>query len=96
MNVECSEGFDGGLKQEFIMEVFDMATKKLVSNVSSRVPTFIVGGLESGVGFEIGLYASNKKGRSTVSRLQAHTLKSAEKHTGEINYLKQEIFRHDT
>ncbi|XP_050508870.1 uncharacterized protein LOC114343069 [Diabrotica virgifera virgifera] len=81
LNVECIKGFDGGLEQEFIMEVFDTTTRKLVSNVSSKTPLFIVGGLESGAGFDIGLYASNKKGRSSVSRLQAFTLKSAEKHT---------------
>ncbi|GLV36591.1 sidestep VIII [Carabus blaptoides fortunei] len=81
LNVECIDGFDGGLPQEFVMEVYDTQTKKLVSNVTSRIPMFTVGGLESGLGFDIGLYAANKKGRSDVSRLQAFTLKSAEKHT---------------
>ncbi|XP_022914060.2 nephrin-like isoform X1 [Onthophagus taurus] len=81
LHVECSEGFDGGLHQEFIMEVYDASTKKLVSNVTSRIPIFTVGGLESGLSFEIGLYATNKKGHSDVVRLQAFTLKSAEKHT---------------
>ncbi|XP_057652293.1 protein turtle homolog A-like isoform X2 [Diorhabda carinulata] len=89
LNVECSEGFDGGLKQEFIMEVFDTATRKLVSNVSSRTPLFAVSGLESGAGFDIGLYAANKKGRSQVSRLQAFTLKAAEKHTASTPVLFQ-------
>ncbi|XP_022914066.1 nephrin-like isoform X5 [Onthophagus taurus] len=84
LHVECSEGFDGGLHQEFIMEVYDASTKKLVSNVTSRIPIFTVGGLESGLSFEIGLYATNKKGHSDVVRLQAFTLKSAEKHTGAL------------
>lgn len=86
LNVECIDGFDGGLPQEFVMEVYDTQTKKLVSNVTSRIPVFTVGGLESGLGFDIGLYAANKKGRSDVSRLQAFTLKSAEKHTGKVTY----------
>lgn len=64
------------------MEVYDTQTRKLVSNVTSRNPIFTVGGLESGLGFDIGLYAANKKGRSDVAHLQAFTLKSAEKHTG--------------
>lgn len=81
--MECVEGFDGGLQQEFIMEVYDTQTRKLVSNVTSRIPIFTVGGLESGLGFDIGLYAANKKGRSDVAHLQAFTLKGAEKHTGE-------------
>uniref|UniRef100_A0A6P7GWC0 Hemicentin-1-like isoform X2 n=1 Tax=Diabrotica virgifera virgifera TaxID=50390 RepID=A0A6P7GWC0_DIAVI len=89
LNVECIKGFDGGLEQEFIMEVFDTTTRKLVSNVSSKTPLFIVGGLESGAGFDIGLYASNKKGRSSVSRLQAFTLKSAEKHTASTPVILQ-------
>ncbi|XP_044264136.1 hemicentin-1-like isoform X2 [Tribolium madens] len=85
LHVECTEGFDGGLQQEFIMEVYDTQTRKLVSNVTSKNPIFTVGGLESGLGFDIGLYASNKKGRSDVSHLHAFTLKSAEKHTVKIS-----------
>lgn len=82
LHVECLEGFDGGLRQFFTMEVYDTTTRKLVSNVTSRFPVFLVGGLESGVGFEIKLYAVNRKGRSDSVHLQASTLKSAEKHTG--------------
>ncbi|KAI4469235.1 sidestep protein [Holotrichia oblita] len=81
LQVECSAGFNGGLQQEFIMEVYDAQSRKLVSNVTSRTPLFTVGGLESGLGFDIGLYAANKKGKSEIVRLQAFTLKSAEKHT---------------
>ncbi|XP_045478028.1 synaptogenesis protein syg-2-like isoform X2 [Harmonia axyridis] len=87
--VECIAGFDGGLHQEFIMEVYDTQTRKLVSNVTSRTPIFAVGGLESGLGFNIGLYAANKKGRSGVVHLQAFTLKSAEKHTASTPVLLQ-------
>ncbi|KAJ8975936.1 hypothetical protein NQ317_014896 [Molorchus minor] len=64
LHVECSEGFDGGVQQVFVMEVYDTQSKKLVSNVTSKIPVFNVGGLESGAGFDIGLYAANKKGRS--------------------------------
>ncbi|XP_050301168.1 nephrin isoform X2 [Anthonomus grandis grandis] len=78
--IECSEGFDGGLPQVFVMEVYESANRKLVSNVTSRVPLFIVTGLESGAAFDIALYAMNKKGRSTITHLPAFTLK-AEKHT---------------
>ncbi|KAB0805653.1 hypothetical protein PPYR_02623 [Photinus pyralis] len=81
LHVECIEGFDGGLHQEFIMELYDTLTRKLVNNVTSKIPTFTVSGLESGLEFQIGLYAINKKGKSSTSYLQTHTLKSAEKHT---------------
>jgi len=77
------DGFDGGLPQEFVMEVYDAATLNLVTNVTSRVPTFTVNGLESGLGFDISLYAANAKGRSDSVALHAFTSKAAEKHTGE-------------
>ncbi|XP_065167530.1 hemicentin-2-like isoform X4 [Atheta coriaria] len=82
LHVECIEGFDGGLQQEFVMEVYDTQSGKLVSNVTSRTPYFSVAGLESGSGFDIQVYAGNVKGRSRVTRLHAFTAKSAEKHTG--------------
>lgn len=80
--IECIEGFDGGLLQEFVMEIYDPQNHKLVSSISSKSPIFIVGGLESGLTFDVELYASNKKGKSSVVRLQTYTLKSAEKHAG--------------
>ncbi|KAH1007615.1 hypothetical protein HUJ04_004827 [Dendroctonus ponderosae] len=79
--IECSEGFDGGLPQMFVMEVYESRDGKLVSNMTCRIPVFIVTGLESGAGFDIALYAANKKGNSSVVHLSAFTLKGAEKHT---------------
>ncbi|XP_044728712.1 uncharacterized protein LOC123292210 isoform X2 [Chrysoperla carnea] len=82
LQVECLEGFNGGLTQEFVMEVYDITqNRKLVTNVTSRTPYFAVGGLESGLSFDIVLFATNKKGRSDFTVLQAFTLQSAEKHT---------------
>ncbi|XP_063232164.1 nephrin-like [Bacillus rossius redtenbacheri] len=81
LHVECADGFDGGLPQEFVMEVYDAATRGLVSNVTSRAPLFVVSGLESGLGFDVTLFASNAKGRSGAVRLHAYTLKAAEKRT---------------
>ncbi|ENN74700.1 hypothetical protein YQE_08817, partial [Dendroctonus ponderosae] len=83
--IECSEGFDGGLPQMFVMEVYESRDGKLVSNMTCRIPVFIVTGLESGAGFDIALYAANKKGNSSVVHLSAFTLKGAEKHTAK-NY----------
>lgn len=84
--IECVEGFDGGLKQSFVVEVYESQHRKLVSNVTTKIPTFVVNGLESGVGFDIALYAANSKGRSPLTRLSAFTLKGAEKHTGNSLY----------
>lgn len=85
--MECTDGFDGGLPQEFVMEVYDAVTQNLVTNVTSRVPMFTVHGLESGLGFDISLYAANAKGRSDPVALHAYTSKAAEKHTGECSRL---------
>ncbi|KAK6635754.1 hypothetical protein RUM44_001008 [Polyplax serrata] len=79
--VECSEGFDGGLPQEFVMEVFDSVTQNLVVNVTSKIPVFNVHNLESNTGFDITLYAINAKGHSEVTYLKVLTLKDAEKRT---------------
>jgi len=87
LHVECTDGFDGGLPQEFVMEVYDAATQNLVTNVTSRVPMFTVNGLESGLGFDISLYAANAKGHSNPVALHAFTSKAAEKHTGECGKL---------
>ncbi|KAF4530083.1 hypothetical protein B566_EDAN001339 [Ephemera danica] len=81
LHVECTEGFDGGLPQGFTMEVYDGQSLALVSNVSSKTPSFTVSGLEPGLSFIIELSASNTKGRSAKSVLHAYTLKAAEKRT---------------
>ncbi|KAJ9582202.1 hypothetical protein L9F63_003441, partial [Diploptera punctata] len=82
LHVECTDGFDGGLPQEFIMEVYDAVTQNLVNNVTSKTPVFTLNGLESGLGFDISLYAANAKGRSDPVPLHAYTSKAAEKRTG--------------
>ncbi|KAG8320552.1 hypothetical protein J6590_066014 [Homalodisca vitripennis] len=81
--VECDEGFDGGLPQEFQMEVYDSQSHALVSNVSSKLCWFLATGLPSGVGFDIVLYSFNSKGHSESSHLVAHTLKSAARRSGQ-------------
>ncbi|KAE8750326.1 hypothetical protein FOCC_FOCC002886, partial [Frankliniella occidentalis] len=80
LTVTCSEGFDGGVpKQEFLLELYDEQTHVLVSNVTARLPSFTVGGLESGLDFRADLYAYNTKGRSEPVRMHAYTLKGAER-----------------
>ncbi|KAJ9593654.1 hypothetical protein L9F63_014794, partial [Diploptera punctata] len=81
LHVECNDGFDGGLPQEFVMEVYDAVTQILVTNVTSKTPVFSLNGLESGLSFDIFLYAVNAKGRSDPVPLHAYTSKAAEKRT---------------
>lgn len=80
--VRCQPGFDGGLSQRFVMEVYDRHGQSLAGNVTADRPAFTVGSLPSGLGFDISVYAYNSRGPSDPIQLHAYTLKSAEKRTG--------------
>ncbi|KAK7862971.1 hypothetical protein R5R35_002031 [Gryllus longicercus] len=82
LEVECEEGFDGGLPQTFQLEVFDLESGLLAANVSSRWPRFLVEGLRAGRVLRVHAYALNAKGRSEPFALEGFTLKQAEKRTG--------------
>ncbi|XP_068084809.1 synaptogenesis protein syg-1-like [Anabrus simplex] len=82
LEVECLEGFDGGQPQYFILEVYDLQTGFLQANLSSKFPTFIVGGLGPGMILKMMVYAANNKGKSDPVTLEGFTLKAAEKQTG--------------
>lgn len=83
--VRCEPGFDGGLNQKFVMEVYDRQSQSLVGNVTADGPAFTVGGLASGLGFDVSVYAYNSRGPSDPVQLHAYTLKSAEKRTGSLS-----------
>lgn len=82
IHIECIEGFDGGLIQDFLMEIYDIQSGKKVGSVVSKTPSFVIGGLKSGLVFDAVLYAMNKKGKSKAVHLEAFTTKSAQRHTG--------------
>lgn len=81
LQIMCEPGYDGGLAQEFVLELYESQTGMLVSSVSSQSPWFTVNGLSSGLGFDIALYAKNVKGSSDVFTLHAYPLKSAARRT---------------
>lgn len=83
LSISCNSGFDGGLSQEFGLEVYDMLTKELIRNATGSEPIFTITGLTSGIEYDIRLYAYNAKGRSRIAYMNASTLKSPQKHTGE-------------
>lgn len=77
MQIECTEGFDGGLPQKFVVEVYNADSKTLVMNNTSPVPWFYISDLTSGQKFDLVLYAVNSKGLSDPTNMQASTLKIA-------------------
>lgn len=84
LEVECSEGFDGGQPQYFLLEVYDWKSGTLQANVSAKFPLFVVGGLDSGKLLKMVIYAANSKGKSENVLLEGFTLKVAEKQTGKF------------
>ncbi|XP_030554222.1 nephrin isoform X3 [Drosophila novamexicana] len=79
--IECIEGFDGGLQQDFIMEVYVNGTTRFPKIYKSKKPYFEVSGLVPGMGYNVFLIAHNSKGRSNATILQVYTLKDPEKQT---------------
>ncbi|KAM8713345.1 hypothetical protein ACLKA7_013629 [Drosophila subpalustris] len=79
--IECIEGFDGGLQQDFIMEVYVNGTTRYPKIYKSKKPYFEVSGLVPGMGYNVFLIAHNSKGRSNATILQVYTLKDPEKQT---------------
>ncbi|XP_071453565.1 nephrin-like [Hetaerina americana] len=81
VEVECSEGFDGGQPQFFLMEVYDIQSGLLRANVTSKYPAFGVSGLESDRGLKMAVFAANSKGRSEPVLMEGHTLKQPQMQT---------------
>ncbi|XP_050084941.1 nephrin isoform X2 [Anopheles aquasalis] len=81
LQIECLEGFDGGLPQDFLVELYVIGNRQLMASIKSKSPAFELKGLEPGVGYNIILTAKNSKGSSDPTYLQAFTLKNPEKQT---------------
>jgi hypothetical protein len=67
----------------FHVEVVDAGSPRLLANLTSPIPLFVVTGLRAGQGLGLYIYSSNRKGISDKVRLEAHTIQEAEKRTGE-------------
>ncbi|XP_076047885.1 neural cell adhesion molecule 2-like isoform X2 [Oratosquilla oratoria] len=78
IEVSCEQGFDGGMRQAFLGEVYD-GSGALHLNLTSDDPKFSVHSLEPGTTYEIRVSAVNAKGRSDPVAITAYTLKVAEK-----------------
>ncbi|XP_059218343.1 protein turtle [Stomoxys calcitrans] len=79
LTVTCSDGFNGGLPQFFILELIDANTNDLKANITSTVPRFTVSTLSPGGVYSLSVYAFNSKGRSDPTVLNAAMLRMPEK-----------------
>ncbi|KAH0955085.1 hypothetical protein HN011_006488, partial [Eciton burchellii] len=91
VEVKCVPGYDGGLPQRFVLEVYHgdvdfLTSSQPLYNVSNLdEPTFALAGLEASVeaGVHVAVYAVNAKGRSQPVTLSEVTYRDAEKRTGQ-------------
>nr|XP_049708065.1 nephrin isoform X1 [Helicoverpa armigera]XP_049708066.1 nephrin isoform X1 [Helicoverpa armigera] len=80
VEVSCVAGFDGGLPQRFLLEVYsDSAVPRV--NLSSEEPAWTVRGLEWDVRYRLAALAYNSKGRSPPARLDDLLFRDPEKRT---------------
>lgn len=83
--VKCEHGDDGGLEQNFHLEIYQSDDGRLQSNWSStKAPIFEVSGLPIATSYVLVLYAANAKGRSNYVTLTASTLPFPNRGTGNI------------
>ncbi|XP_075680565.1 uncharacterized protein LOC113789318 isoform X3 [Dermatophagoides pteronyssinus] len=76
MRVDCDEGYDGGLIQHFLLEIYDTTERNsaLRANVTASTPQFYLNNLQSAHTYLFVIYAANAKGRSKGIALTAFTL----------------------
>lgn len=76
IRVDCDEGYDGGLKQHFLLEIYDTTERSssLRANITSTTPNFHLNQLQPAHTYLFVIYASNAKGRSKGIALTAFTL----------------------
>ena len=78
VEISCTPGYDGGLVQQFLIEVAD-STGRLVGNRTSHVSSFPIRGLEMGRNYEITIWATNAKGRSEPQVIHVSTSRPPDK-----------------
>ncbi|CAG0881081.1 unnamed protein product [Cyprideis torosa] len=80
LEVHCTPGFDGGIKQQFHLNIFEGNSQIFHSNLTSETPDFLVDGLLPGSHVLLSLSAQNAKGQSSEGVvLQATTLRLPER-----------------
>ncbi|KAL4090442.1 hypothetical protein QTP88_025277 [Uroleucon formosanum] len=89
VNVQCEPGYDGGLQQVFVLEVFAENLDShadgdtLYRNMTERTsPRFSLGKVPLGVLYTARMYAVNAKGKSTAVTLPRFSFPSSENQMG--------------
>ncbi|XP_065206012.1 MAM domain-containing glycosylphosphatidylinositol anchor protein 1-like isoform X2 [Planococcus citri] len=90
LQVQCMENFDGGLPQNFLMELLEIPNMESKFNVSvnGRPPLFYLHGIESSASYKVKLFAMNVKGLSDPVYLETSSFKGAAKYTSVTNKLQ--------
>ncbi|XP_013136105.1 PREDICTED: nephrin-like isoform X1 [Papilio polytes] len=81
VEVSCAPGFDGGLPQRFLLELYSGDDTVPRVNLSSWEPVWSVRGLEWDVRFRLAAVAVNAKGRSPPALLDDILFRDPEKRT---------------
>lgn len=82
VEISCLPGFDGGLPQRFLLELYTATSGSPRYNMTATEPRFLLTDLEPDVTFRMVVFAVNAKGRSHGVVLEEVTFRDAEKRTG--------------
>ncbi len=64
VQVSCIAGYDGGLPQQFQVEVTEMSSGFKIFNGTEKLSSFVIGNLVASHTYEFTIWAVNNKGRS--------------------------------
>ncbi|XP_054746887.1 uncharacterized protein LOC129252242 [Anastrepha obliqua] len=89
IQVDCVEGFDGGLPQGFILELVELNNLRLARNLSLPHPpvSFFIENLDPTATYRMIIFAMNAKGRSEPTIIDDINFKGVAKFTGASNGL---------
>ncbi|XP_076328794.1 synaptogenesis protein syg-2-like [Tachypleus tridentatus] len=81
VGIECTEGYDGGQKQKFYVEVQESLSSRLILNISFLRPVFSIQNLPSGSSFNFKIYSFNMQGTSDPVLYKGFTLQPFGSHS---------------
>lgn len=85
VEISCQAGFDGGLPQVFLLELYTSDSAVPRYNITSDSPNFYLTDLEPDILFRVVIYAFNSKGRSQGVFIEDFTFRDPEKRTGNLS-----------